>query len=303
MKHFFLIATILMFASNVRCQQNDQMSFYQNNPLAYNPAYCGSKNSLNLLLSTRLQWIGFDGAPITNWMSIHAPIFNNRFGIGAHVINDQLGNRHRTSYYLDYSGIIPLNSKKSKLSIGISNGFDQINLDFSGLQNTDWSDPILNLTGNYIKFNSGIGIQWYNTNYFLSFSITRLINTMLKEANNTLQLSKKHFYLSGGYLFNLKEQFQIKSTFLAKYCAGGPLTIDINPTFIIHKNIHIGCLYRLNESIGISSSFQLSPLFSCGYSYDFPVNELRNHQNGTHEIFIQFSINTQNNVYTSPRYF
>ncbi len=73
MKKILLIIFIVSsLVSNA--QQDAQASMYFFNPLNYNPAYAGTRGSLNLTAVHRSQWVGWEGAPRTQFLSIHAPI-------------------------------------------------------------------------------------------------------------------------------------------------------------------------------------------------------------------------------------
>ena len=72
-------------------QQDAQASMYFFNPLQFNPAYAGSRGSLNITGVTRAQWAGWGGAPRTQFLSIHAPIARKHIGLGGNLSYDQIG--------------------------------------------------------------------------------------------------------------------------------------------------------------------------------------------------------------------
>ena len=39
----------------------------------------------------RTQWVGLEGAPITNNVSIHTPINGGNMGLGLSIFNDKIG--------------------------------------------------------------------------------------------------------------------------------------------------------------------------------------------------------------------
>ena len=70
----FTLLFTCMSQIHVNAQQDAQSSLYFFNPLNYNPAYAGSRGSLNFTAINRAQWVGWEGAPRTQFLSIHAPI-------------------------------------------------------------------------------------------------------------------------------------------------------------------------------------------------------------------------------------
>ncbi|NDC92758.1 MAG: type IX secretion system membrane protein PorP/SprF, partial [Flavobacteriales bacterium] len=96
MKKILLIIFIVSsLVSNA--QQDAQASMYFFNPLNYNPAYAGTRGSLNLTAVHRSQWVGWEGAPSTQFLSIHAPIVRKRIGLGVNLSYDNIGSRSNIS--------------------------------------------------------------------------------------------------------------------------------------------------------------------------------------------------------------
>ena len=51
-------------------------SQYMFNTLAFNPGYAGSADVFTAMLLSRHQWVGFDGAPATQTLTLHTPLRN-----------------------------------------------------------------------------------------------------------------------------------------------------------------------------------------------------------------------------------
>ena len=58
-------------------QQDSQYTQYMYNTNTINPAYAGSRGALSIYGMHREQWVGLNGAPKTNVISVNTPI-NNR---------------------------------------------------------------------------------------------------------------------------------------------------------------------------------------------------------------------------------
>ena len=88
----FNIIVLLLFSSWIGvAQQLPQFTQYMYNTISINPAYAGSRETLSVVGLHRSQWIGLEGGPQTQTLSIHAPMRNERVGLGLSFINDKLG--------------------------------------------------------------------------------------------------------------------------------------------------------------------------------------------------------------------
>ena len=301
---FILIFFFVLFGKASFAQQDEQMSLYLYNKLYLNPAYAGSRDVLSAIAVARFQWVDFKGAPKTQWFSIHAPLLQKTLGVGAHLVNDRIGSRTRTSVFGDLSGSIQLNKKRNRLAAGISLGADFLGYDFSDLNVIDQEDAIYTTRLNETKFNLGAGLYYYGDRFYVSVSSPRLLEAKPSNFDTILsKLNSRHYFLSGGYVFNLNSMFKLQPAALIKYTPYTPITIDVNLTLLTHDFLATGISYRYNESMAVNAIFNIKNTVSIGYMYDFPINGLRTYQHGSHEIFLRYDFKPKKSVFTSPRYF
>src|SRR5690554_7509746 len=127
-----VVLLILSYSSAFTiAQQDEQLSMYNYNPLYYNPAYAGSKSALSVVAMARFQWVNFEGAPTTQFVSAHTPVLGRSLGMGLTMVNDQVGSRKRTAAYYNVSSGIRLNNNNDRLAFGLSIGMDVMAYDFS----------------------------------------------------------------------------------------------------------------------------------------------------------------------------
>jgi len=285
-------------------QQDEQLTFQSLNPLSYNPAYAGSMNSINITAIGRFQWVGMEGAPNTQWLSVHAPIVGKSLGMGIHAVNDQIGTRNRTGAFYDISSSIRLNNNGARLAFGLSAGMDMISKDFSTLTIHDQND-IHNTRYSYSKFNMGAGIFFYSDKTYVGLSMPRILKYKEDNQISNVQhgLYAQHLFLSFGQVFELNSSFKLKASVLAKHTPETPIALDIGLHTLMYDKFNIGVIYRLTEALGVNAYYQIKNYMKVGYGYEFPMNRLSNFQSGTHEILLQFDIFMKNSVYKSPRYF
>lgn len=299
----FILVTFC-FAAKVNAQQDEQMTVYMYNPLYYNPAYAGSKDAISMVAIGRFQWVKFDGAPNTQWFSIHGPLLFKTIGVGAHMVHDQIGKRERTAVFGDMSVSIQLDkSNESRIAVGLSLGADIMGFDFTNTTVNDPSDPFYGMNVSTTKFNMGAGIYYYAKNHYIGISAPRILEPSIKTKDDIIQkLNVRHFFLTGGYVFDLNSVFKLKTSALIKYTPHAPFTADVDASLLSYDFLWTGLMYRFNESLGVHAGVIIKD-FTVGYSYDFPINGLRTYQSGSHEVFLQYNLRTKKTPFTSPRYF
>lgn len=305
--HVLLGLLTLMLTNNSFAQTEEQASLYMFNPLLFNPAYAGSRGSISAVGIGRFQWVGIDGAPTSQFLSVHAPVSIYNIGVGLHASNDKIGARSRTSVSADVSYGIRLNKKGHRLNFGLSAGADWQVYDFQKTKPLDPNDPIYTYYASKVRPNFGAGLYYYGERHFAGFSIPRLLRNRIGDGVNIGEaLQRRHFYITGGYVFKLNSVVDFKPSTLIKITENAPITFDLNANFLLFNTLWIGSMYRFHESVGINMALQIKEFMTFGYAFDFPVNGMnipRTNQKGTHEIMVSFDFMSKRRPYLSPRYF
>ncbi len=74
-KHILVAAGLIFQASLLSAQQEPQYTHYMYNTLVVNPAYAGARDALSITGLGRFQWAGLAGAPMSQTVQLHSPIF------------------------------------------------------------------------------------------------------------------------------------------------------------------------------------------------------------------------------------
>jgi type IX secretion system PorP/SprF family membrane protein len=130
MKTRILIFVLILTASASFAQQDAQFTQYMYNTINVNPAYAGSRGVMSIFGLHRTQWVGLDGAPVTNALSLNTPINNSNIGIGLSFINDRIGPTVENTLSVDVSYTVKT-SETYKLSFGVKGTGNFFNLDAS----------------------------------------------------------------------------------------------------------------------------------------------------------------------------
>ena len=302
-----VVVLILVLTVKIsRGQQDPMFTQYNFNTQTINPAYAGTWESMGFLVLGRYQWVGMDGAPTTYTFSMQTPTRNEKVALGINVINDQIGREQRLSLYGDYSYRLKI-SEQSYLRLGLKFGVTNYNNILSNyLQNDeDGRDPMSDgeIDVRYMP-NYGIGGFLYSKNYYVGFSVPKIIRNDFKDnfANFSTQSELRHFFLTAGYVFDLSDDFKFKSTFLTKATMGAPVEFDFTANFLIRDQFWLGAMYRTGDSYGFIAQWVFDKKLRLGYAIDFTTTKLQRFHNGTHELMVSYELGIKRK-WSTPRMF
>ncbi|MCP1996413.1 type IX secretion system membrane protein PorP/SprF [Flavobacterium sp. HSC-61S13] len=303
LQQLLLVATCIG-TTTAFAQQDPQYTQYMYNMMTINPAYTGSTGALEGILSHRSQWVGMDGAPSTQTLSIHSPLGNERLGLGFNVINDKAGPATETYFEGNFSYSIPT-GVSSKLAFGLKAG--------AHLMSTDWSK------GKYydqtdIKFQEnidskfsprlGAGFLLYDDNWYVGGSVPNFLKSDHYQDDKEIMVTNEyHYYLMGGYVFDLSQSLKLKPAFLARAVKGAPLTVDLSANLLIQEIFTIGASYRWDDSVSALAAFQILPQLMVGYSYDYSTTDFQKYNKGSHELVLRYQMGKKYVKTKSPRFF
>ena len=299
------IIAIALFSCTVGiAQQLPQFTQYMYNTISINPAYAGSREALSVVGLHRSQWVGFDGGPITQTLSIHTPLRNDRIGVGLSFIEDDLGPQNFSYLYGDFSYSIPT-GRDGKLAFGLKAGFTQYSLDDDFRTSVSFDPSVLGVEDRWTP-NIGAGIYWSTNRIYFGLSTPRILNTDYNTEKDFEALERLSYYFTGGYVFDLSKRLKLKPAFLIKATNGAPVSYDITANFLFNEKFWLGGSYRINEStaaIGGIADFQVSRQLRIGYAYEKPISDIRAFTSGTHEILLIYEFKFLSSKLKSPRYF
>jgi type IX secretion system PorP/SprF family membrane protein len=304
------IGLILVLLSGISyAQQDSQYTQYMYNTIVVNPAYAGSREAMSIFALHRAQWVGLDGAPVTNNFSMHTPINGSNVGLGLSVVNDRIGPSDENNIAVDFSYSIKT-SERYKLSFGLKASANLLNVDFTKLHIYNPGDPrFQDNIDNKFSPNIGVGFYLHSDNTYFGLSAPYLLETNHFDdgANNNatsfVAREKTHYYFIAGHVFDLNANVQFKPSVLTKIVQGAPLQVDISGNFLINEKFTAGLAYRWDAAFSALVGFQVSDSWFIGYAYDMDTTKLANYNSGSHELFLRFELFNKNDRIISPRFF
>lgn len=299
--NFFIFA--LMLAGLVSYSQQDaQYTQYMYNTINVNPAYAGSRGVMSIFGLHRTQWVGLDGAPVTNAVSINTPIENTNLGIGLSFVNDRLGPTDENNISMDLSYSIKT-SETYKLSFGVKGSVDLFSFDSTKL-NIYTPENSLQSYNNKFSPNIGAGAYFHSDNSYFGLSVPNFFETKRYSDNDyAVYKDKMNFYLIGGHVFILSSNIKFKPAFLGKMVQGVPLQLDVSANFLFNDKFVLGASWRWSAAGSLMAGFQVSDGLYIGYGYDLDTTKLAHYNSGSHEIFLRFELFKQQSRIVSPRFF
>jgi type IX secretion system PorP/SprF family membrane protein len=177
LKYLFTLS-MLMACGSLMAQQDPLYSQYLNNPFILNPAYAGLTNNLNLSLSYRAQWAGFEGSPKTINANAHMALADNRMGAGLMVISDQIGSSSVTEVFASYSYHLNINDSKV-FSFGLQGGFASYQIDNTIVNPIDRADALFEGINTETKPSFGFGAILKSDKFFVGLSVPRMLKTTI----------------------------------------------------------------------------------------------------------------------------
>jgi len=302
-----LLCVCLLVFFNSFSQQDPLFSQYHFNQLVINPSYTGINNNTSIGVTSRFQWISglnggtVEGNPITNTLTGQTTFLNNKVGIGALIVQDNLGISNNFEAHLTYS--YKLTWLDKTLSFGLQTGMISVNYNYDALSLKSLDDPVFqgsSLKGT--KPNFGAGVAFMSDNMFIGLSAPRMLNTEFGDGITSSLRYQRHFYGSFAYLLNVNSILKFKPSVLLRLVEGAPVSYDLNGLLLINNAIWAGAYTRDLKTIGLMFQFDFSNAYRLGYNFELPlVTGLT--QYSTHEFMfsIDLALFGQQDVY--QRYF
>lgn len=318
----------LLCACNASAQVKSSYTQYILNNFVLNPAVTGIENYTDIKMSSRNQWTGINGAPVTNYLTIHTAIGKTdmrtsatsfevpgqnprgtnywenytapkaHHGVGFSAMNDKAGYINRWSLSGSYAYHLPL-SIKTTLAAGFSAGITSINIDRSKIDfgSLDPTDPAVGYTSGALKPvrpELGAGLWLYSADYFAGVSVLNIVPGKVRFGSNNDFASyiAPNYFLTAGYRFSVSDNLNVIPSFMLQYWQPQLFGVHANAKLQYQDRFWVGGSYRYGDLIsGFAgmAGVNISNTLNLSYAYEVATtNRLRAYTGNTHEIMIGF---------------
>lgn len=321
----------------VYSQQKPQYTQYVFNNLLLNPAVSGIENYTDAKAGYRSQWTGLQGAPVTSYLTITAPLGKDflqgdaasfpgsggvnpssrlytqnymaaepHHGIGFTLVSDVAGPITQTYFDATYAYHLGLTDRLN-LSVGVAAGMSHINLNLAQLTLDNPFDPaISNGNTSQWKPDLGAGLWLYGADFYFGASAQQLLPASLNfgtGSNSAQNKTVPQYFFTGGVKLPISDDLAVLPSVLVKLINPTPPTFDINAKLSFRDQVWLGGSYRKDDSFGILVGVNISSFINVGYSYDITSSALNTVSHGSHEIVIGLLLNNRYKVTCPQRSF
>jgi type IX secretion system PorP/SprF family membrane protein len=276
MKKVFFIILIVGISLCSKAQQDPQFSQNMYNLLTFNPAFAGVGDEMSGSIINRQQWIGFDNAPVSTAFNGNVPLRIGRrlHGLGLTVMSDKLGIENKTNIKFQYA-------YQFKVLKGILNAGASIGLQNNALKGEwdplDDDDDLLNggsVDVSKMVFDVGLGFYYRSKTLYLGASISHINKPNVAYNESIETYLYRHYYLMGGYKYELTNQIDIIPSFFIKTDAIST-QYDINTNAVYNKKYRSGVSYRVDDAIVFLVGVLLRNGLDIGVAYDVSVSGIK----------------------------
>lgn len=265
-------------------------SQYMINHYVLNPGAAGTLDYMPIATSFRQQWAGFKDAPNTQTISAHSAI-GESMGVGGMLFNDKTGPLRNIGFQGTYAYRFQV-TDNSKVSLGLSMALSQYYLDGSDFVLNNEVDPTLNgVQQKSFNPDANFGAYWYGDQFYMGVVASQLFEYQFKFGDNIGEDNNqvRHYYVNGGYKFDLGGDFQLEPSALIKYVPQTPIMLDFNTRVFYKENLWAGVSYRHTDAVVAMFGVKRDQ-FVIGYSYDYTTSNIGNYSGGSHEIYFEFQL-------------
>jgi type IX secretion system PorP/SprF family membrane protein len=304
MKRLIILALIYFSLGTIsQAQQRPNTSLFSVVVPMTQPGWMGVREKTEIILGTRKQWLGWDGAPSTQYLGWSTSILNNRIGLGGNYFRDQTGARKLNSGNIVVNYKSQITSSGLKLAAGISAGFIRFNFDPNGLMVENNNDNQFVSYQSKTSFVFGCGASIQKENWTIGVYCPQLNQSKFSMGDSTNYLLRNQWNLFSNYLMKVNSIVSIQGALNMAFVRQGRSNAELSLIPIWDEKFGLGLSYRYHESFGIPVQFRISPQFTIHYAYDFPIQQMISSQSGTHELMLNFQISTKPKATLNPRFF
>jgi type IX secretion system PorP/SprF family membrane protein len=316
-KVLFTGIVLIGFCLKMAAQQQPLHTMFMFNKLLVNPAYAGYHEHPCAVLHVREQWLGFDGAPETQSLSLHGPLSSQRIGIGFNIQRRSIGVSSATTFDGIYDYRVPMGT--GTLSLGVQASARFLKVDYSDpavktVQDIAVDPGVESISDQKFLANAGAGIYYSTPKFYAGLSAPRLMSSDIDFELNDLFIAREqpHYYFMTGVVVPLNYKLSFVPQTMIRYTKGAPVGVDLNLGLRWYEDYSLGITFRkggvddrLLESIDLIASAKVLRGLRIGASYDITLSELHRYSDGSIELMMMYCFGepAKPSTFINPRYF
>lgn len=298
MRNLLVLLFLLVVGFVANGQQEAQFSHNMFTNMAINPGYAGSQDAICLTSVVRQQWLGWTdpnesgdkNSPQTMLFTVDGAIQSINSGIGLNIFQDKLGFETNLGVKLAYAYRQQIGP--GKLGIGAQVGFLNKQIDFSKFEPIQKDDPLLQSknTESSMITDFAFGLFYKMPQMYAGISTSQLAESDFQGGVSNLASPslKRHYYIIGGYQYDLTPEFQLRPSVLVKTDFAST-QYDINSLVVYNNRFWGGLTYRPQDAVVVLLGLEWNN-FKFGYAYDVTTSAVgaAKRSSGSHEVMVNY---------------
>lgn len=295
MKYILLTISFVFFFLIGFSQSNIRLKNYWENTYYINPASVYSEYQYVASAAAREQWIGFPGAPSTQYIAFTARAYTDRTQItqigqiGLKAFHDNIGFTKVINISPSYSYSLRMH-KNRRLNLGFAYKLQQNSYDMSKSNREIIDDPTTYaIRTKWSSHNLDLGVEYIGYSFLFGASSQNLMSLFTDEEN--LQTNTNFIY--GMFQSKLDRSFNL----LFGLCGIKNENIyqaEINMSIISgtgNRNLLFGFSYSTKEEFAALFGIDLSSSIRLACSYDYHIGGISHSSVGSPEFLLIWKIN------------
>ncbi len=300
-----ILICIFIFTNYVTWgQESSQYTIIMGQKYATNLAYAGLESTLSITGGYRAQWEELPGSPNSRIIHAHLPLYSLRGAGGFKLEQESFGieNNIRASVSYNYVYQSPI----GVFSAGVGVGFISKTLDGSLLKTPSGryegtlifhQDPALfetSLSGIAPQFSAGVYFAQDRLELGLAAENFHSPTIRFNHGKATYKIQPR-INISGEYKIDLAESVTLTPSILLKTDIKN-LQSDVAAMLGFNEKIFAGLGFRgysksTFDAISVLGGLKVSENLKIFYGLDLTVSSIKNAQQGTHELLINYNLN------------
>lgn len=303
MKYIIVLLFGCVACFQAHSQSNIRINQYWDNPFYITPAAINNQYLAVFSMAARKQWLNFDGAPSTFFLTGSTYVDQWRTQFGIKLYSDNIGYTSTTNISLTYGYAVMLN-EDWRLNLGLAGDFTNMDYDYSKAVLAEQNDPdVLLQLVRKSGFNTDFGFEFASKGIQIGAASQNFF-TMMQSSKQQLQPNTNFLY--GSYRQYTEGMFDYR----VGACGiqyGNMYQCELFAN-TYYKNftesnseddiLQAGVMFRYPSELGIVVGVNLTPNWTVSYSYDYNTSSISRYAIGTHEITITYRIDKKPGCYS-----
>ena len=292
---YLLSAAGVMLMSWCLGQQTPSYSQQVVNPFLVNPASAGEYGTMRAFLNVRNQWVQIPGSPLTQTLTLDAPLPKERLAVGLKVVNDKIHFLGTTNIKASVGYVLQIKEFQTlRFGMGIGVAQSRILKDDFIAESPEEIQAIVGNTSSLIP-GADVGVRYLHKNWAFGLSALNLLAGRGVFASDVggdelavLQVSE--FLFQGSKLVELPKGNALEPLVMVKTAEGLGVSVEGGLSFYYHNMVQIFAGTRNANNLIATLGVWANDAYYVGYTFE--LGGISNNKTpwNTHEVMIGFRL-------------